>query len=205
MPKLTPFGSKSKSRKTARIPRGITEKVYRFVRGVDHGTISLSNAASTTGGKNFMLSDVPNSSEFSALFDVYRIAMVEFRLLFNANIIGVQSAVPFAPCRYATVIDYNSSSSLSSLNDAREFRTCEIKTFPFDAEVQRNIVPRFITVVEDSTSSVVAGGSETGWLNTAVPNVPHYGIRYFFEQLTSPYTGSLDLEARYHLEFKEVK
>lgn len=194
-----------KSRQALGIPRGLNEKIYRFIRGVNHGTVTLSNAAVTSGGKYFMLSDVPNSSEFSSLFDVYRIAKVEIRLLFNANIIGIQAGVPYNPVRYATVIDYNSAGTLASLDDAREFRTCQIKTFPFEPEERRNIVPRFVSVVENSSSSVVAGGSETGWLNTSVTNIPHYGLRYFVEQLASPYTGAFSIEAVYHLEFKEVK
>lgn len=152
-----------------------------------------------------MLADVPNSTEFTSLFDLYRIAKVEFRLLFNANMIQVQATVPMNPIRYATVIDYNSAGSLASLNDAREFKTCQIKMFPFDNEEERVLAPRFISVIEDSALSVVAGGSQTGWLNTSVASVPHYGVRYFVEQLTSPYTGTVSLEARYHLEFREVK
>lgn len=189
------------------VPRNVLSRVYSFIRHVDHGTVTLSNAAVTSGGKAFNLSDVPDSTEFTALFDRYRIKQVDFRWLFNANIIGIQSAVPFNTVRWANVIDYNSVGAFASLNDARCFPNCEIHQFPDVKEYHRVIKsPRYNTAVEVANGgSLVTAKSDTGWLNTTANNIDHHGIRYFFEQLSSPYTGSVDLEATYYLEFKDPK
>lgn len=206
------YKPKNKYRKTSRakptIPRNrsVANSVYFFKRHVRLAAVTLSNAAITTGGFSFQLDEVPNYAEFTALFDQYKIAAVAVTCYFNSNNIQVQSAVPFNACRWISVIDYNSSGTFAGLDDAREFQTAEIGAYPdWKAKHTRYIKPRIRTVVEDNSASLVAGGNRTGWIDTTVANIPHYGYRYIFEQLTSPYTGNVEFEAVYYMQFKQVK
>lgn len=193
-----------------RVPRSRmsnNNRTYMFKRHVDLGSQALSNAATTTGGFSFQLDEVPNFTEFTALYDVYRIAAVKVSCMYNATDIQVQATVPYSTVRWVSVIDFNSSGNLGSFNDAREFQTAVVRTYP-DARkstFSRYLKPKFLTGVEDDSSTIVSGGNRKGWLNTAQPDIPHYGYRFFFEQLLSPYTGSVKFEAVYYLMFKQVK
>lgn len=189
-----------------RIPRNrMANKTYMFKRHVDLGTVALSNAATVSGGLRFQLDQVPGYTEFTAMFDMYRIAAVKVTCLQNADNIQVQATVPYAVVRWVSVVDYNSSGTFATLNDAREFQNAKISQFPTQYPKSRYFKPKMVTVVEDSSTSVIAGGNKRGWLNSNVVNIPHYGYRYFFEQLTSPYTGSVKFEAVYYMMFRQVK
>lgn len=195
-----------KRRVYKRIPRNRSiSKTYLFKRHVNLGTVALSNAAVTTGGHSFQLDEVPNYQEFTALFDVYRIAAVKISCYVNASDIQVQSTIPFAVVRWISVIDYNSSGSFGSFDDAREFQSAKMKQFPSPYPAKRYLKPKMISSVENDATSIVAAGNKKGWLNTTVANIPHYGYRYIFEQLSSPYTGSIKFEAVYYMMFRQVK
>lgn len=195
-----------KRRVYRRIPRNRSiSKTYMFKRHVDLGTVALSNAAAVSGGISFQLDEVPNYTEFTALFDVYRIAAVKITCYVNASDIQVQSASPFSVVRWISVIDYNSSGSFGSFNDAREFQSSKMSQYPFPYPKSRYLKPKMISSVENDATSIVAAGNKKGWLNTTVANIPHYGYRYIFEQLAAPYTGSIKFEGTYYLMFRQVK
>jgi len=181
-------------------PLSYRGRTYKFVRNVDLGTITLSTSAITTGGFSFQLSDLPNSSEFQALFDLYRIDAVS--VTFTSNYINILGG-GLPPIRYATVVDKNSSGVFATFNDAREFDTAHVDVITFPDT--RNILPRYISAVQNDSSATVYGGSARGWLNTSVANVPHYGYRYVFEAFTSANLPSVRCEAIYYLSFRAPK
>jgi len=181
-------------------PLSYRGRTYKFVRNVDLGSIALSTSAITTGGFSFQLSDLPNSAEFQALFDLYRIDAVS--VTFTCNYINLLGGT-VAPIRYATVIDKNSSGGFTTFNDAREFDTAHVDVVTFPDT--RNIIPRYIMSVGNDSAASVLGGSGRGWLNTSVANVPHYGYRYVFEAFTGAATPTVRCEAIFYLSFRAPK
>jgi len=67
------------------------QKVHFFKRHVDLGTITLSSAGITTQGYSFQLDEVPNYTEFTALYDQYKLSAVAIKFISNARYITVQS------------------------------------------------------------------------------------------------------------------
>jgi hypothetical protein len=177
---------------------------------VDLGDVTLSRAGITSAGFSFQLDEIPNYTEFTALFDMYKIEYVEVHILPNVNHANTMTGIPtgtmiFVP-RLATVIDYNSSGSFASFNDARDFESAEIGPVVRNRPIVRRIAPRFLTGVEEDGSTIVVGGSSRGWLNTVRADVPHYGLRYVAEATSSAnvYLG-FRCEAIYYLAMKAVK
>lgn len=202
-------------RRTARIPRmRLKSPTYYFKRHVDFGYTSLSRAAVASQGFSFQLNEVPGYTEFTNLFDIYKIAAVQVRCYTSVNtaVVAVGAAIPpFFPLRWATVIDVNSSGAFTTFDDAREFGTCRVYNF-LDMRTSKTRYirhPRFITGIEEDGNTIVAGGTSTGWLNTVRSDIPHYGYRYIFEQFNDP-TAQLQLpqigfEAIYYLKFRRTK
>lgn len=198
-----------------RVPRNMPRSVYMFKRHYDIGTVTLSPSAITTGGFSFQLDEVPNFTEFQELFDLYKIQAVKITAYPAWTLIGptpVAVTTSVAPIRWASVIDYNSSGGFASFNDAREFQTCRVNrlTNAMTGSFKRYIYhPRFITGVEEDGSTIVAGGSSRGWLNTTRADVPHFGYRYIFEQVNDPANfyaePTVKFEAIYYFMFKRVK
>jgi len=119
--------------------------------------------------------------------------------LFNPTTIGNNWNI-----RFATVIDYDSSGGFGSFNDAREFSTVKVKGIT--QYHTRYIKPRIKSANENDSSTIVASGNRRMWLNTAVANIPHYGIRYVFEQFpNSTYIAQYKIEAKYYFAFRNVK
>jgi hypothetical protein len=182
---------------------------HHFKRHVDLGNVALSSAGISTNGFSFQLDEVPNYTEFTTLFDLYKIEHVELHMIPSANsantLTGIGGAINYPP-RIATVIDYNSSTGFASFDDARDFESAEVVPAIRRNPIVRKITPKFLTGVEEDGATIVTGGASRGWLNTARADVPHYGFRYVAEQLTSAteFIG-FRCEAIYYLSMKAVK
>lgn len=188
----------------AQIPQSIWQPmIHRFVRHVNLGTITISTVAITTGGFSFQLSDLPDYADFQTLFDLYRIDFVQVTMYPSATEVLPTISSPFVPVRIITAIDLNSSNSFASFNQARDFETARVHLMTKTST--RSIKPRYISVLENDASASVFGGSGVGWLNTSVPNVPHYGYRYAIEQASSTYTLTVNCEAKFYLSMRAVK
>lgn len=182
-------------------------RTFFFKRNFDVGSLSGSSAGAASGGHSFQLSDIPNFAEFTALFDQYKICAVKVRVIPTQN---VTQAAPTSVTafnfgvRYAFVIDYDSSNSLGSFDDAREFGTVKIKQIT--KGMTRYFKPRVKSANENDSSTIVASGNRRTWLNTALTNIPHYGMRVIIEQL--PAAGinvDLQFETTVYLAFRNVK
>jgi hypothetical protein len=208
-PSKSSLSLRSQPKRTQPIPRQVLRDFLRIMPHVSRGVVALSNASTTSGGLSFKLDDIPNFSRYTAIFDRYRIQRVEVSMYHASTTIEIKGAASLNPTLYCTVIDYNSSGAAATFNDLRTFRTCKVNMFGALQALKgcdhRSFQPRYIGVVEDATTSVVKGSSEDGWLNTETPNVPYFGYRYFFDQLTPAYTGSVKFECVYHVEFVNSK
>lgn len=181
------------------------QKTHFFKRHVDLGIISLTSAGITTQGFSFQLDEVPNYTEFTALYDQYKLAAVAVKFMPMQTVMQVSGAgVGNFNTRFATVIDYDSSGGFASFNDAREFGTCKVKNV--SQYHTRYIKPRIKSANENDSTTIVASGNRRMWLNTAVANIPHYGVRYVFEAIpTTGYVVQYKVEAKYYFAFRNVK
>lgn len=199
---------KSDGRKNMRmnIPKPIRQKIHYFKRHVDLGLITLSTAGITSQGFSFQLDEVPNYTEFTALYDQYKLSAVSISFIpmqtYTLN--NTTAVANNFNVRYATVVDYDSSGAFGTFNDAREFTTVKITTIT--QQQTRYIKPRIKSANENDSSTIVASGNIRSWLNTSIGNIPHYGLRYVFEQFPNAgFVGQMKVEAVYYFAFRNVK
>jgi hypothetical protein len=188
-------------------------QIYRFKRTAMQnmtvnnpvgGAIYYSNADQTTAGFNLGL--IPGMSDFTNLFDQYRIVSVRmiWRPTATSNNVG-DSADKQIPDLFS-VEDANDGivpTNSSSLLQYQTFR-CE----RMDHEITRTIYPR--TAVATYANGVVNGYSlqdEPVWVDIANPSVQHYGIKWALvwpANGTGAVTQYFHLQMDYHLEFRVV-
>jgi hypothetical protein len=209
-PSNSSLTKRSSNKPKQKVPRVVLNlNVFRLKEHVSKGTVALSNAATVAGGLSFQLDDISDYTFWQAKFDRYRIVRVDVTMFQCSTTIEIKGASSLNPTLYATVIDLNSSTAAATLNDLRNFLSCRIHNFGTlqnsRGEDKRSFCPRFVGVAEDATTSVVAASSDQGWLNSNRSNIPHYGYRYFFEQLSGAYTGSVKFDVVYHVEFCDRK
>jgi len=187
-----------------RQPR-LTNQIYRIARLVNSpdATQGLAlNAFSTV----FTLADLPNFTEFTALFDMYRIFAVQMRLRPRFNLGTVGSITTVKLPRLFSVIDYNDNVNLTLINDALEYQSC--KETRFDQDHVRMIRPHANLAAQEATLVNFGGlkSQVSPWLSTEVTDVNHYGLKFLIEAGAAGQTvfQSWSVDLTYYLEFKQT-
>lgn len=194
------------SKKTTyrRRTRGNKQPVHYFKRHVDRGTItSDSSGTATTGGLHFKLEDVPNYSEFTALYDAYKICAVKVNFIPISNVTYSPDGTATASWsinyeRMFTAIDCNSSSVGSTIDELRQYRNC--KWSKNNVVHSRFFYPKVQQTVETSIPSETTG--KQPWISTTSASCSYYGLKYAFEQTNNDNNPRYRVECVYYMKFK---
>lgn len=161
---------------------------------------------------SFSLDSLPSYAEFTALYDQYRINAVVLKIKFMQQTPSQteQIAVPdiIQPiCHW--VVDYTDVGAPGSVDVLRQFGNYRQKAMRANSPIAIKLFPRFARA--NYRTAVTTGYSPArGWLETASPNVPHYGVKMFVDAGwmggTGEHTvGRMIVEAKYYLSFKNVQ
>lgn len=186
------------------------KKHYYFTRQVDLGTISAARLTDATGIYTFKLNDLPNYTDFTALYDQYKIAAVKIRFMPCQNVVKVQPdamgvVISYAP-RLFTVIDYDAG-TFSTVNELRQYQSC--KTVMGYRPVSMYLKPCWASEIY-RTAALTGYGPKRGFIDCSYVDVPHYSIKWGFEpydpsgtQQSSEYTYRV--EAKYYITTRTVR
>lgn len=175
--------------------------VRKFIRWEDLGNISGSAASDSFGHFSFRLQDIPNYSEFVALFDNFRIDKVMLLFMPNATDITTSSTALTAG-RLITAIDYDDASNWSSINDGLQYESCLIKEF--DQTFTRFLKPCY-TVPVNNTAGTTGIKLSNDWVDCGTPDVIWYGVKYCIPQTTTNQVPSWRVFARFYLSFQQTR
>lgn len=186
----------------------LKQPVHYFTRYADGGTITtIDNTTATYGVLYFELANIPGYSEFSAMYDFYKINAVQVKIIPSLNVYGTAGESTGAYYnRFVSVIDYNDRAVPNAINDLRQYSTCKVT--PQQRIHKRFFHPRPVFVVDEdsgSGSSVGVGqvSGKSTWIATASNQTEWYGIKYAFEH-PDP-NQSVDVfkvEYKFYLSFK---
>lgn len=178
--------------------------VHRFLRTSRQADVSKS---ATDSGYQvvFNLGALPNSTEFTTLFDVYRIDKVD--ITFVLDLATVASTVSYPRIVFAP--DWNDSTPPTFENDVLSYQ--QAKSYQFsdvNRELTISMVPAVArTVFATAVTSGYGWGKEKLWLDSAYPTLPHFGLKFFLNNYNSTSFGGTVLRyyTRYHLSFANPK
>lgn len=119
----------------------------------------------------------PNNSEFSALYDQYRIAKVTVRLDWNTNSLDYTQVTQSPPLLY-TVIDYDDSND-ADLNALLQYPGVSCHSFQTNGYKPYivSFSPKVLSDVNGSSGSTVQRPMRAPFIKTSVLSVPHYGLK----------------------------
>lgn len=165
----------------------------------------------------FVLADIPNVSEFTALFDSYMLTgvMLQFKLIDNPDAAyptngesgsAVISKTNFFPTLWY-VADHDDNNNVS-LPAIKEFDRVRHKVLYPNRET--NIMLRPTTLQQVYRSSVTTGYAENRkrqWLDIAATDIPHYGFKSVidFEGLAPVGSYRIKVNAKYFFACKNVR
>lgn len=185
--KRKPSGSR-KYRKKARTSAltvrrsSIQNAVHRFKRNLGLSTVTGAGAA-VLSGKSWQFSELPNYTEFTSLFDMYKITHIKVKFMLVTDPGGVSPATAFVP-RFWYAVDHNSDSAPANIDEMRQYGNVVQRQMNPYKPIIVNLKPY---VPAETYSSVAGLPRRSPWINSANTNPYHYGLKWAIDTLPTNY------------------
>jgi hypothetical protein len=160
---------------SVRIPRVSSNYTVRQIRNsvvITQQAAGVGTAASYT----FALADLDNATTFQTLFDQYRIDAIMVSIKPQNNAIGLFTTASITLSDLYVVLDYDNATNLTSSATAREYDNC--MTLAPTESGMRVFQPR-MAVAAYSGAFTSFANLQDQWIDSAYPNVIHYGVKAY--------------------------
>jgi len=194
-------------------------KVHSFVRWCDKdtqfGSLSPTGIINETGSDQhqsyeFRLSNLVNVTDFTNLYDMYKINKIQLMLepVFDQTAVSnVVGAIAIRSKKVRVVHDYNSNDALTDEDEYLEYANC--KSYSPLRTIKITLYPKLNNKVEGNlgTDAYTSFNSNKVWLNIANANVPHFGLKVFIPEDISSAEGLqlFRVRAKYWISLKNSK
>lgn len=155
----------------------------------------IAGGAAAGSSLNFTLSQVPDYTDFTTLYDQYKIKAVKCTLIPRHTEVGLGT---ITQGNMWSVLDYDDSAIPTSLDALLQYQNT--KRTRMNQTHSRYLKPM--------VGTALAGGStapkRNQWIDATNSGVEHRGIKFWFDQRgTAPVT--YDVQIKYYLAFKNVR
>lgn len=158
-----------------------------------------------TKGYSFALNETPANSEFTALFDQYRLNSVSYRFVLRRDPDHATTATNRGwIARIMFVTDRDDATAPGNFAELQQIPSAREIWLNDSKPVSRwyRVRPSSVAAVFNGVASAYAP-KRAQWLDITYPGVPHYGVKMVYDQL---YAGTdIFVEARYNMSFKGVR
>lgn len=190
--------------------RSLTSRVYTFKRIVTQDIYYTTNISA--GIFTFTLNSLPNSSEFTGLFDMYRIKKVTITMRSHSQAAETGTSITGTGKQGGTLyyaVDKTDTTLFSTMAEVQQYQN--VRSFQIGNTKQHSI-SLFPAYQKELYKTVVTSGYGPGygWVNTADSNLPHYGVKWYWLPVnydpTNNYScGAISFTIKYMLQMKNVK
>lgn len=174
--------------------------IYRFKRTLKLDQFSTSSLAATGKAYQFSLSQLPNPTEFTNLYDTYKLCGVKLKIiprLTEASVTSTANIHNTSPLHSA--IDYDDASTTNDILTVMQYQNYKMTRGL--AVHQRYFKPRMAELVYNGVSNGYAQGRR--WINCSNADVPHYAFKCVIEP--TAVAIQYDVYATYYVSFKSVR
>lgn len=207
---------RKRGRRGGRRVRKTKNKIHSFVRWCDKDTLYPSSngpsAISETGANQnlvytFKLDNVINPSDFTNLYDSYKINKVTLHMERLRNSTGDGTANPYNK-KIAVVWD-DDANALTQEDDYLEYASCKRYSAVGNGVIRLTLYPKL------SAPLLNAGGGNNAyqsvrsskcWLKIEDDDTPHFALKVFVPAgITTTDYGLFTVRAKYHISLKNSK
>lgn len=176
----------ARSAKLMRVSRGITSKVHSFKRLFTNPSSIIGNAVHNpyVASWTFGLNNVVNATDFSNLYDQYRVLYVVCKYYLKIDPSAQTAATASFPRMY-WYRDLDDSAPPSSLNEIRENGKCKIAVMHPNRPVTIAYKPNTLATMYLTALANTYSPKWGQWIDMANTNVPHYGHKWAIDDLTN--------------------
>jgi len=168
---------------------------------IDKGILTSTSLAAGFYAFQFVLQDIPDSSQFTSIFDQYRLTRVDVRVIPMTQHALPAGSSAISMCWVAT--DFDDSAAPSSVAQVQNYSNA-LAISP-GSGTMFSFKPMIETAVQQSGGAIVAGGVAEPWLNCSQPNIPHFGVKVAITQSTSTNVNYWYIIFRYHVAFRSAR
>lgn len=181
--------------------KSLRQPVHYFKRSVfSAGALTATAGTTVFDAGAFRLSSLPDASDFTALYDQYRIKAIRWQLMprGNSSDLGTAGA---QQTRLFSVIDYDDGVIPTTIN-----QLCQYQNLKVTSTTQQHV--RYFKPMIRREINNGGGGTANeparAWLDVANSTVDHLGVKL---ALQGPVSGTItyDVLVTYYLAFKNVR
>lgn len=173
-------------------------KIYNIIQTQPLFTFATSASVPTAAAYNFVMSSLDNATSFSAIFDQYRVPLMEYTIMPRYQQV-TEFGSAYGPGQYVTAVDLDDSAT-PSFNGLLDYPGAIVTEG--NKQHKHTFVPH-VAVAAYSGTFVSYANETAPWLDVASPNVQHFGIK-----MASTVTGTaltFDVKVRVMVEFRNVR
>jgi len=153
-------------------------------------SFSLQKVVGYLAGVSTYTATVPSSSEFSSLFQEYKIDSIEMSMFYSNNNSSLNTPATSLPLINIAFdpndVNQTPLSTIQQLSGVRQIQlgngSDPTKPFVFK--------PRAALQVYETAIASAYISERTGWINSTYLDVPHYGVKIVYDPTTVPGTST---------------
>lgn len=177
----TRWGATNRMRRVivpTRLPRGMNTGLHHFKRTFQGADINASASGNVLKALTFNFNQMPNPTEFTTLFDQYKINAIKWMAVpnFTGSDLNPSSTTQSIPNMWS-VIDHDDAIDPANLNEMLQYPGVKMTR-------GQQIHSRYFkpSVLADIAGIVATNVKYQQWLNLANITIPHYGVKYYVDQ-----------------------
>jgi hypothetical protein len=174
-PKQVPVTSNIETHRPVIVPVGSDHHLVTVVRSFDAGSYAGSLIADATGALSFTLSQLPNVSELTTLFDQYRVERLEYTF-YPSYTMGTPANT--STC-IITAIDYDDATVPASVGALYQYENAQTRSgyIPFTESFKPHVA-----MAAYSGAFTSYANRKSQWIDSASTGVIHYGLKFVIPQ-----------------------
>lgn len=181
--------------------RNTKNGIYSFQRVAQIGDVT-SSTVDVFGAFSFQLDDIPNYTEFAALYDQYKITGIKLMFIPDQTVSDSTGSV-LTTANFIHVVDFDDETVPTSTNQLFEYQNVKINNF--NRTVIRYFKPSMATGIYNGSAIVTGGNRKAGWIDTSVVTIPHYGFKYAMTASTASRLQTFRVYAKFYIKCKNVR
>lgn len=182
----------------------LKQQIYSFKRRFQQAVIS-GNAAYNPylTGVSWSLNQLPSVSEFTSLFDRYKITYIKLYVHLKVDP-SAQSATAATYPKLYYIKDFDDASTPASLDALREYANCQVKVLNPNRPVVIRIRPSQLNLVYRTGISSSYTPKWNQWVDMGTTDIPFYGLKMGIDNLTNT-NYTVDIEAKMWFKCKAIR
>lgn len=157
----------------------------------------LAGGAAVGASKVFTLNDVPQSGEFTALYDQFQIKAIKIQLIPRFTEVPNSSTQG----NMWSVLDQDDATPPPNIDTVLQYQN--VKRTQMNKIHTRYFKPRVAREVFSSGITSTYSPAKNTWIDVAAPGTEHYAIKFWFDSRAT--NVIYDVQTTYYLAFKNVR